>query len=44
MALVSHIPPSEWLEAGGRAIATAEELLNEAYGKDQPQSGPRMSG
>jgi hypothetical protein len=38
LALASRIPPQAWLDAGPRAIVTAEELLDEAYG-DKGKSG-----
>ena len=44
LAVVTGIAPSVWGDEGLAAIATAEQVLNEAYGKDQPQGGPQMSG
>lgn len=46
LALASGIPPAAWLDAGGRAIVTAEQLLDQAYTRrDRPvDTGPQMSG
>lgn len=45
LAVVTGIAPSVWADEGLAAIATAEELIDEVYGKDKPEGdGLQMSG
>lgn len=44
LALVSGIAPTVWADEGLAAIATAEELLEQAHRTRQRPDEPQMSG